>query len=220
MTGSRGGIATGIIGSTLVLLMRMKYGGNDRAPAAVVLLGVVAISLALSINALEARTDASESTAVRVSLYAEGLIAIADRPILGHGAGAYSSIQPIYHSASTPSNLIWDNAHSTILEVMLTLGIPAMLFATIVLVYILFELARTWWNTAKEATCLVVILPCSVAVTLHAFVDFSLEIQAIALYVACLVGLGIGEMMSLKAETFRPIRKSAQIITTSVRSSA
>jgi hypothetical protein len=35
------------------------------------------------------------------------------------------------------------------------------------------------------------------AVTLHAFVDFSLEIQAIALYVSCLIGLGIGEAMRL-----------------------
>jgi O-antigen ligase len=199
MTGSRGGILTGIIGGSLVLLMCLRRGGTPRAPAIAMLLGGVAISIALSVSALKNRTDASESTSVRLSLYGEALRAIADRPILGHGAGTYSSIQPIYHSASTPSNFIWDNVHSTVLEAALTLGIPAIIFGTGVLVYILLQLFDTWRNTSTEAICILVILAVSVAVALHAFVDFSLEIQAIALYVACLLGLGMGEKMSIDA---------------------
>jgi O-antigen ligase len=200
LTGSRGGIATGIVGGFLVLVMSVVKRNRLNASVIAALLGGLTISIALAVSMLQYRTETAESTDARLSLYAEALRAIADRPILGHGAGAFSSIQPLYHSSSTPSNLIWDNAHSTVLEVIVTLGIPAVMFAIVILGYILFNLAQTWWYTCREATCLLVILTVAVAVSLHAFVDFSLEIQAIALYVACLVGLGIGEMISLNAQ--------------------
>ena len=107
-----------------------------------------AIAITLALNALQGRQDIAENANVRMGLYAEALKAISDRPFLGHGAGTYSSIEPLYHSSVTPSDLVWDNAHSTVLEVIATLGIPAALFAVSVLAFILFRLTRTWWNTS------------------------------------------------------------------------
>jgi O-antigen ligase len=200
LTGSRAGIAAGIFGSSLVLLAHLlKNHGLNRRVAIAFMSGLM-LSIALAAVALQFRTATSESNEIRVSLYKEALRAIAERPILGHGAGAFESIQPIYHSASTPSNVVWNNAHSTVLEVMVTLGIPATLFGATVLAYSLVKLAGGWWSSPKEGICTTVALAASAAVFLHAFVDFSLEIQAIALYVACLLGLGMGEVMYLNRD--------------------
>jgi hypothetical protein len=63
----------------------------------------------------------------------------------------------------------------------------------------MLRLARSWWRTRQEATGILAALSVCAAVTLHAFIDFSLEIQAVALYVACLIGLAIGESMAVMA---------------------
>jgi O-antigen ligase len=202
LTGSRGGIATAIAGCFLLLVMEAVKQKRLNAQTLVALLGGFVVSAALATSIiLSYRTQSgmTASTEVRYSLFAEALRAVADRPIFGHGAGTYSSIQPLYHSASTPPNFVWDNAHSTLLEGLVTLGLPVMIFAIVISAYIFLQLAKAWWNTRSEATCLRTAIAVSVAVTLHAFVDFSLEIQAIALYVACLVGLGMGELMSLRS---------------------
>jgi O-antigen ligase len=212
LTGSRGGIMSGLIGGALVFFMRFSKLGRLNAPQVAAMLLVLAICIALAVNVIQERPSAAESTSIRVSLYAEAFKAIADRPILGHGAGAYSSIQPIYHSSSTPTDLIWDNAHSTVLEAILTLGIPAVLFATIVLAYIFSKVALTWWRTAEEATCLSVALAVGPAIMFHSFIDFSLEIQAIAIYIACLVGLGIGETMSIEDERSNRTKQNAKSV--------
>jgi O-antigen ligase len=200
LTGSRGGIAVGIVGGTLVLILRSIKARRLNVSLVAATLGGLAIVAALSTKALETRTDAADSTSVRISLYHEALKAIAERPILGHGAGAFASIQPQYHSSSTPSDVVWDNAHSTVLEVIVTLGLPAVIFAVTVLGYIVLTLATTWWTNSKDRVGIPITLAVILAVTLHSFVDFSLEIQAIAIYLACLVGLGIGETMSLSSQ--------------------
>jgi O-antigen ligase len=211
LTGSRGGIIAGLIGGSSVFVMRISKLGRVNTSQIAVVLAILVISTVLAVNVIQERPSGGESTSIRLSLYAEAFKAINDRPILGHGAGAYASIQPLYHSPSTPSDLIWDNAHSTVLEVILTLGIPAVLFATIVLAYIFSRLARTWWNSTEEATCLLAALSVGAAVGFHSFIDFSLEIQAIAIYVACLLGLGMGEMMSRRTERSKSATQNAEL---------
>jgi O-antigen ligase len=203
LTGSRAGTATAIIGTGLVtILPRLRRGRPSLAWIAAVIIAV-GTSVGFATNALPGREYVSESATVRLSLYAEALRAIEDRPFLGHGAGAYSSVQPLYHSSSTPSDLVWDNAHSTVLEVIMTLGITVAMFAFAVLAFIVAKLVRAWWSTSREASCLLSTLGVSLAVTLHAFVDFSLEIQAVALYVASLAGLGMGEAMRLGSKLYQ-----------------
>jgi O-antigen ligase len=208
LTGSRGGIATGIFGGALVLILRLLKQGRPTVSSITVMLVGLTLSIVLAISAVQGRQDIADNTNVRLSLYAEALKATADRPLLGHGAGAYSSVQPLYHSSSTPSDLLWDNAHSTVLEAVVALGFPAMIFATTVLFFILVKLVKVWGSTRKEATCLLVIQGVGAAVTLHAFADFSLEIQAIALYVSCLIGLGIGEAMRMALESRQQAAKT------------
>jgi O-antigen ligase len=161
----------------------------------------LAVSVASAASALQDRQYIADSAEVRLSLYAEALEAIKDRPLLGHGAGVYSSIQPLYHRSSTPSDLVWDNAHSTVLEIIVTLGIPVAVFGIMVFGFILFRLSQAWWCTTRNASSLLAAIGVCIAVGLHAFVDFSLEIQANALYVASLVGLGMGEAMRIAVQS-------------------
>jgi len=59
-------------------------------------------------------------------------------------------------------------------------------------------LAKAWRSASLDAVCTVSCLANAMALAVHALIDFSLEIQAVALYSACLLGLAIGETMNFK----------------------
>ena len=204
LTGSRGGTIAAFLGSLSALTMQYAKRPNRRRALVPVLslVGAGILACCLVASAFYVRAGESDtSMAVRVDLYREAIKAVTDRPLLGHGAGTYSSIEPLYHSAGTPSELAWSNAHSTILEAFACLGIPATLFALIIVVYALGSLAKAWRSGSPDTICTVSCLASAIAIAVHALVDFSLEIQAIALYSACLLGLATGETMRFQRKT-------------------
>jgi O-antigen ligase len=214
-TGSRGGIIATIIGC--VLAASMQYTKRRDRPRrfgpilTISSLTILACGFAVGEFYLRWR-EPDTSVATRISLYQEGLKAIADRPFLGHGAGTYASVEPLYHIGTTPSEVIWDNVHSTVLEAIICLGIPATLLVLAIITYVLYCLVKGWRSATPEATCTVAALAVTAAVTVHSFFDFSLEVQAVALYVACITGLAMGEMMRLSQSAIEATSSSIGLV--------
>lgn len=196
LTGSRAGIAScmaGAVAAAFLSPVPKRYGWRF------MLGGFIAAAL-MSVIAFRALADrilqAPDSSIVRLSLFKEAIAAIFDRPLLGHGGGTYQSVEPLYHRADTPSALIWNHAHSTYLEAAVGMGLPVTLAWLALAGWLLLRM----WNVGR---LLPGIMPATFAATsvivtegIHAVVDFSLQVQAIALYAACLVGLAIGEIMA------------------------
>jgi O-antigen ligase len=194
LTGSRAGILSGLAGLCLLAFMRLRQaslGGISHIAFAAI--GVMAVSLVGS--ALLLRADDSISSNInRYSLYQESIAAISDRLWLGHGAGAFQAVQPLYHQTQTSSDFVWQNAHSLYLEAGVTLGLPmaAILIAGFAAIWIaLFRRQSSGAGVATEAA-----LAAGLAVALHASVDFALQTQAVALTIAVLCGLGAGEIVA------------------------
>lgn len=204
LTGSRAGIIASSLGALAVFLLRGSAAtglGTRRILVAVILGVFVTISAGL---ALLWRADtAVDSNISRLSLYKEALEAIADRPLLGHGAGTYADVEPLYHASATPPELVWGHAHSVYLEAAATLGLPMTAFVLIVLGIIVFKLLQARRLAgATSSSAIVAALSATVALGLHSAVDFGLQTQAVTIAYSTLMGLAIGERMLIMCDAF------------------
>ncbi len=198
MTGSRGGVLAASAGIGLILLLVLMKSAGTRRRLALWLWPLPLAGMGLAVFVLLERADhAASSNIGRLSLYREALAAIADRPFLGHGAGVYEGLQPLYHSETTPSHLLWNHAHSGALELMAGMGIPVALTLIAAFLALILYLARSYWRATKPSPASLAAAAALTATGVHGLYDFSLETQSIALYVAILAGLGLGETARL-----------------------
>jgi O-antigen ligase len=140
----------------------------------------------------------------RAHIYASSLSAIADYPWLGLGYGTFDDGFKIYRSEQTP--LYYDKAHNTYLELAMGLGIPMagalVLAATLIAVRCArgFKRRQSLFVYPWMAFC------GSILVALHAFVDFSVQIPAVAVQFAAILGVGCAQSWSSRADTSKPRR--------------
>ena len=193
-TGSRAGIASSLIVLIAIALITMRETSINRynvLRAGIVLL----VFLVVASNALYERSgDAVDSSWARVGLAREALTAIQARPFLGHGAGAFQSVEPLYHSPETSSQFIWNHVHNSYLEAAVDMGIPITTAWLALAAHLVFRLLRTLLKSNNFKPATIALFAVLSAESFHALVDFSMQTQAIALYVCCLVGLAVGEL--------------------------
>jgi O-antigen ligase len=196
MTGSRGGLIATVVSLAAffaVWVVKLRKFGTFGAATLLVMVALCTFSVTVLAGAgIFDRPDAESSTNVRISLYREALRAIRDRPLLGHGAGTYATVQPLYHSSATPEEFVWNRAHSSYLEAAMTLGIPATAIVLAVSVLVLVWMIRALARSREPNPALIAAPPIATMAAVHSFVDFSLQMQAIALYFVIFAGLAIG----------------------------
>ena len=197
LTGSRGGVLAAAAGAGAILVSVSIAGWRIRRPNLLwVFIGTVA-AIALALVALLKRADTSiDSNISRISLYRETLAAIADRPLLGHGTGTFEVLEPLYHSPTTPSQFVWNHAHSGVLELVVGMGIPGAALVILVYLAVAAHLARAAGRGTGPCPAILAALGAMVAAGLHSLGDFNLETQSVALFVAILAGLGAGQAAS------------------------
>jgi O-antigen ligase len=205
LTGSRAGLASGICAMVLVYIFTQSGVKKWNYKWPVISL-VILVALAFSSTSLLERANGASSSWDRVDLAYEAINAIADRPILGHGAGAYQSVEPIFHSAALTDTKVWNRAHNTYLEAAADLGLPFTILWIAILANILRALYRFKPVSLKFLPATAALLAVAVAEGLHGLVDFSLQIQAVAIAVAALFGLAVGEVTT--NENRKPLQYS------------
>jgi O-antigen ligase len=129
--------------------------------------------------------------------------AILTRPFLGFGYGSFESVFPLFQTLAISGNfntpLLWNYAHNSYLELAFELGIPA----TLGLIYCLLKLVklcflglycrkRNWIYPAIG-------LSASSLACLHASVDFSLQIPAVAYTYAMIIGIACAQSFSTQS---------------------
>ena len=200
LTGSRGGVIA--TGSGLFALGVLTFRrGNKRATEAI---GTIAIGAVLAVATLFAFGDVFVANiaergigdAGRVAVYLITLRSILDAPLLGHGYGTFADVFPLYRDRSISVQGTWEQAHSTYLEIFQGLGLVfgSMLVACVVLLV----LSCIRGATTRQENVTVPRVAASVAflVGVHALVDFSLQIQAIALTFMAVLGAGVAQSQS------------------------
>jgi O-antigen ligase len=201
LTGSRGGILAslaGVIAFALLVLMR----GRNAVAGLTLFFAFLTVGVTFfAFGDLLAGRLLSQGLVDdgRLAVYRLTILSIFDAPWTGFGYGTFQNVFPMYRDSSVSAVGMWDKAHNTYLEIAQGLGIP---FAALFLLGLLSLAARCAYAALKRqssATAPMVATSATIIVGLHSFVDFSMQIQAVALTWTALLGAGVAQSWSGRA---------------------
>jgi O-antigen ligase len=203
LTGSRGGVIAAALGLCVLAVLMQGQGG----PRARVQWGWIVFALVLAAVMLFAFGDAVVDGLAtrgiydndRLSVYLLTLRSILDAPWLGHGYGTFADVFPLYRDRSISVEGIWEQAHNTYLEVFQGLG---LVFGTMLVASVLVLVLRCVKGSIARrhgATVPRVAASAAFIVGVHALVDFSLQIQAVALTFMAILGAGVAQSESSRS---------------------
>lgn len=121
-----------------------------------------------------------------------GLIAdaVRDNPVPGYGYGAFASAFRLIRDEAVTG--YFDKAHNTYLENAFELGLPGGVLLLIAIGVLVVQCARGLFRVSRpRALFPIVALAVTVQVGFHALADFSLQIPAIAMTYALILGIGV-----------------------------
>jgi O-antigen ligase len=132
----------------------------------------------------------------RIAVNALSLRSIKDAPLTGYGLGTFTDIFPLYRDRSISVFGVWEQAHDSYVEIFQGLGLVfgSMLLASVLILVI--RCARGMVTRQEHVTFPRVAVACTCLVGVHALVDFSLQIEAVALTFAALLGAGVSQSES------------------------
>jgi O-antigen ligase len=200
LTGSRGGILASITGTLAFAVLVLMRGRSARAGlgvfVALVTVGGAVFTFGdfLATRLLQQGFDVTD----RIAVYRLTLLSILDSPWTGFGYGTFSTVFSMYRDSSVSSVGMWDKAHNTYLEMIQGLGIPASTLFFTMLLFLVMRCVYGALTRISSSTGPLVAASASVIVGLHSFVDFSMQMQAVALTWTALLGAGVAQSWSSK----------------------
>jgi O-antigen ligase len=198
LTGSRGGILASIAGTLTFAVLVLMRGRSARAGfgvfIALVTVGVAIFTFGdfLAARLLQPGFDVSD----RLAVYRLTLLSILDSRWTGFGYGTFSTVFSMYRDSSVSPVGMWDKAHNTYLEIIQGLGIPAAALFLVMVIFLVARCTHAALTRKSSSTAPLVAASASVIVGLHSFVDFSMQIQAVALTWTALLATGVARSWS------------------------
>jgi O-antigen ligase len=199
---SRGGILS-LVGAVLFLLLLVflvsRATRGTKLLVAAVVFGSGGLLVWLTGDVLLERlqvifaADTLSDIDGRIAAWEMTIQAIAERPLLGYGHGAYQELFFLAHGPELGRTGVWDHAHNDYLQAAAELGLPAAgaLWLALLLVW-------GWCLTGairrrRRRVYPLVASTAGVLVALHALTDFSLLMPAVAMTFAAILGIGCAQ---------------------------
>jgi O-antigen ligase len=199
LTGSRGGLLSlGIAVTTVLCLGLLTANARARTVAAVAVaavligLGLLRLSGEVALDRL-ARIDQEVALTheSRLALWQSCLELIGARPFAGHG---YGTFEQLFHlTRDERFEHVWDTAHNTYLEHAVELGLPAALALYGGMALLVAYCAQGVVRRRRDRALPIAAVGASALVAAHALVDFGLQIPAVAITYAAVMGIGCGQ---------------------------
>jgi O-antigen ligase len=201
LSGSRGGIISSALAlfvlAALTLRPRRRQFAEQRE--AVIACGALLVAATflvfgdLVVGKIAERGLGDES---RMAVYTIAMRSVLAAPVLGYGYGTFADVFPMFRDQSVSTWGKWEMAHNTYLEVFQGLGLVfgSLLVASVVLLVLRCVKGAMTRQTNETVPC----VAASVAFLLgvHVLVDFSLQMQAIAITFMALLGAGVAQSES------------------------
>lgn len=197
LTMSRAGAVCSVAGMLLMLSLMLpsKRGGRGYLIIGALVVMVLVIFAVSGDPLLERylRRDAVLTENARWQVYRLVLAAIADAPLLGTGYGTFPNVFTGYIDTYIWTVGFWDKAHNTYLENMLELGVPAALSLYAAIGMLAWSTLRGAHIRRRGRLYPALAAGASLTVALHSLVDFSLQIPAVAVTYAFILGVGVAQ---------------------------
>lgn len=202
LTGSRAGVFSTMMAVVVFVFLQLATSGvNRRWVLATVGGAVVMLVLVLVIagNHLASRLMADEvsvSGGVRFHVYSKTVEMIQDAASTGTGLGTFPDVYPAHDTEPVSLLLFWDKAHNTYLENAAELGLPAAAALNLAIILLAFRTLSGSLTRRSNKDIPSIGFAASILVGLHSLVDFSLQIPAVAVFYAFILGTAIGQSWS------------------------
>lgn len=207
LTTSRGGIFASLFALVALILLQLpSQSGRARQPLGIVVLVVMGIAVLVGggnfADRLEQKGLSLEAD-LRSTLFVTTIDAIKTVPLTGTGFGTYEQAIEPYRANDPNLFAIWEKAHNSYLENALELGLFAAVALNVSLLLLAFIAYRGVRTRRRYKSFPALGVAATLLVGLHALVDFSLQIPAVALLYAFIMGLAV-------AQSFRADEKPSQ----------
>ncbi|MEL6978907.1 MAG: O-antigen ligase family protein [Pseudomonadota bacterium] len=195
LTASRAGLMATIVSLavffTLTRMRRKSGPGWDPTTILALLLGLVVLFIS-SEAVLSRFSEISDSSDDRMLMYGATLSAIAERPLLGYGLGAYEEgFRPFLPAGWAWGRPIdWDLAHSSYLENFFELGLPAAIAFYAALAMVFLRILRGARERRRMIAPSAFAAALAASGAIHSIVDFPLQMPAITAFLALALGVG------------------------------
>lgn len=203
LTHSRGGF-TAALAATITLLYLLdrrvaKRGASSRKSLSratvIAALAVTSFAFYLTSEAVLDRINSTDiSSEERMAVFADVNRGVADNPLLGFGYGTFADSFRLYDHNEAAVH--YDRAHNTWLENTFELGLPAALALFLSIIGLALVCLRGVWRRHRDWIYPATGVAASVLVGLHAMVDFSLQLPAVAILFACIMGVAVAQSFS------------------------
>jgi O-antigen ligase len=199
-SGSRAGVMAALVGLSLLLICGAVVASRQQASkwglagAAVMLLAVLGLFL---LNGYSLRTRLDELIAaggtdpVRTALWGAAWRMIEDAPWSGLGLGTFENAYPLYADRAIP--YVMDRAHNDYLELAAGWGVPAATAWIASILWLNLYCARALVSRRRARIFPALALGATALVGFHSLFDFSLQIPAVAVAYAAILGLGVAQ---------------------------
>jgi O-antigen ligase len=204
-TGSRAGTFATIIAITSLLALSAAIGARQVGAGWVggvglaILAGIIVL-FAMNGEFLTTRLNdlatLGWSDKTRQLLSAAALRMISNAPFLGLGLGTYQNAYPLYSNEMT--RFVMDKAHNDYLELAAGWGLAAAAMWWSALIWLLGICARGVYIRRRNRLYPMLAIGASILVGAHSIFDFGLQIPAISLTYAAILGLGVSQAFSTR----------------------
>ena len=200
---SRAGLIATLVGMMTAFAFALTFAARRQTVVWTLLGGVVAITAITVLFVLNGSTvgarfdnlvETAGATEFRPIMWTAAEHAISDHPYTGIGLGAYHDAYYLYADRFVP--YVIDRAHNDYLELAAGIGLPAAISWVLALGYIAFKCARGALMRHRNRAYPVTAVAVTALVGIHSIFDFSLQIPAVSVIFATIVGIGLGQSES------------------------
>lgn len=204
MTTSRAGVFSTGAGLLVLWLAHTRGRLLGRRPRSAVTISVGFVLVALIAGGgtvLDRYTLQGVGLGSRETIYALTLDAIEVSPWAGTGFGTFPDVIPAFQAKTDFVEPVWDKAHNTYLENALELGVPAAAGLNLAILLLAIRAAQGIRERRRDWTVPGIGVAATVLVALHSLVDFSLQMPAVAVLYAFILGTAVAQSWSSQPPT-------------------
>lgn len=194
-----GAAATALAVAAMLVLMSASGMVRRYYALAIVLLAAGYFLLRVSGGATLQRIGETSDIS-RLPLFDVIVEQIASAPYTGSGYGTFSQAFMMFRDMRLPGASVFLEAHNTYLELATEIGIPATVLLVFAVLWCVGLCLLGVFRRRRDVIYPIVAVAASVLVGLHALVDFSVQIPAVAALYAAILGLGVAQSWSTEPE--------------------
>lgn len=203
LTASRAGVASTLLGLITLMVtagVHHRTTWRSRMVGTAMVAAVVTLAVAAGGGQLMKRMEAvSEDAAARSVVIGTTVEAAMERPWLGVGYGTFEDAWTLYRPPGI--NRWFRQAHSTYAENLLEIGIGASAAIAVAVAIVLLTCVRGLVQRRRNGVFPSIAIAASIVPIAHSAVDFSLQMPAINLAVAVLLGIGMRQAYRTRKAT-------------------